>query len=167
MADSPIISLVGAMARNRVIGVGNRLPWRLPGDLRHFKALTIGHVVIMGRRTFESLGRPLPERRSIVISRNPSFHAGGACTVVDSWSAALAAAGGVSEVFVIGGASLYAQTIPCASRMYLTLVHAEIEGDAYFPEFPAEQWQEISRDDRPADHENPYAYSFLVLERRG
>lgn len=153
------------MARNRVIGSGNALPWRLPDDLKHFKALTIGGVVIMGRKTCESLGRPLPDRRSIVISRNPSLGACNGCAVVHSWNAAVAMAGAVAEIFVIGGASLYAQTISFADRMYLTLVHAEIDGDAYFPEFASEQWQQTSRDDRPADSRNPYAYSFLVLDR--
>lgn len=162
----PRVSLVAAMARNRTIGLDNRLPWRLPADLRHFRALTTGGVIIMGRKTFESLGRPLPERRSIVISRDPAFRAPDPCKTVSSWEAALAAAGEVSEVFVIGGASLYAQTLPHADRVYLTLVEAEITGDAFFPEWSSRTWLETARACHPADDTNPYPYCFLVLDRR-
>lgn len=164
-AAKPRISLVAAMARNRAIGIDNRLPWRLPADLRHFRTLTTGGVVIMGRKTFESLGRPLPERRSIVISRDPAFHAPNPCTTVTSWEAALAAAGPVAEVFVIGGASLYTQTLPLADRIYLTRVDTEIAGDAFFPEWPDTAWVETARACHPADAANPYPYCFTVLER--
>lgn len=162
----PRISLVAAMAQNRGIGRDNRLPWRLPADLRHFRRLTTGGVVIMGRKTFESLGRPLPERRSIIISGNPGFRPPAPCLVVDSWASALAAARTSVEVFVIGGASLYAQTIGLADRMYLTLIHTNVEADAYFPEFTSDTWWESSRADHPADGENVYPYSFLTLDRK-
>ncbi|MHB1529221.1 MAG: dihydrofolate reductase [Acidiferrobacteraceae bacterium] len=162
----PKISLVAAMAQNRGIGRDNHLPWRLPADLRHFRRLTTGGTLIMGRKTFESLGRPLPERHSIIISRSHGFRPPAPCLVVDSWASALATVRASAEVFVIGGASLYAQTIDLADRIYLTLIHANVEADAYFPEFTSEAWQESSRADHPADGENVYPYSFLILDRR-
>jgi dihydrofolate reductase len=159
-----IISLIVAMAANRVIGRQNKLPWRLPNDLRRFRALTLGKPVIMGRKTFESIGRPLDGRHNIVVSRNPDYRAEG-CTVVQSPEAALAAAGSAAESFVIGGADLYAQFLLRADRLYLTLVHAHLEGDAYFPPFDQTQWQEIEREERQADGRHAFDYTFLVLER--
>jgi dihydrofolate reductase len=141
------VSLIAALAKNRVIGAGNALPWRLPEDLKHFKALTMGHPVIMGRKTFESIGKPLPGRTNIVVSRSPGFAAEG-CTVVESPRAALNAAfagGGGEEAFVIGGAELYGALLDSADTMYLTEIEQTVDGDAWFPEFDREQWQETSR----------------------
>lgn len=159
-----LISLIVAMDRNRLIGRGNALPWRLPADLQHFKAVTLGKPIVMGRKTYESIGRPLPGRHNIVISRNPAFSAPG-CTVVPSVDAALAAAGEVAEVMVIGGAQLYAETLPRAQRIYLTRIDAGFDGDAWFPALDADVWQECQRAEHVPDDKNPYPYTFLVLER--
>ncbi len=158
------ISLIAAMDRNRLIGAENRLPWHLPADLQHFKALTMGKPIIMGRRTFESLGRPLPGRHNIVITRDSAFGAE-ACTVVHSVEQALAAASRHPEAMVIGGAALYGQLLGRAERLYLTLVDGEFEGDVFFPALAADEWREIERQNRDADVRNPYAFSFVVLER--
>jgi dihydrofolate reductase len=158
-----VISLIVAMAANRVIGRDNKLPWRLPNDLRRFRALTMGKPLVMGRKTFESIGRPLDGRHNIVVSRNPDYRAEG-CTVVHSPEAALAAAVPAEELFVAGGAELYAQFLPRAHRLYLTLVHARVEGDTFFPTYDESQWREIEREDHQADGRHAYAYSFLVLE---
>jgi dihydrofolate reductase len=138
------VSLVAALAKNRVIGARNALPWRLPEDLRHFKTLTMGHPVIMGRKTFESIGRPLPGRSNIVVTRAPEFAAPG-CIIVNSPAAALAACSGDDEAFVIGGAELYRALLERADVMHLTEIDRVFEGDAWFPEFDRQQWQEISR----------------------
>ncbi|NIR60917.1 MAG: type 3 dihydrofolate reductase [Gammaproteobacteria bacterium] len=164
-ARSPRISLIVAMDRNDVIGRGNALPWHLPADLRHFRRLTLGKPVIMGRRTHESLGRPLPERTNIVISRDPGFRAPG-CLVARALPEALDAAGAVPEVMVIGGAEVFEAALPRAARIYLTRVHAEVAGDARFPRLDPAAWREIEREDHPADERNPYPYSFVTLERR-
>jgi dihydrofolate reductase len=153
------------MAENRVIGRDNRLPWRLPADLAHFKRVTMGKPVIMGRRTYESIGRPLPGRHNIVVSRNLALTLCD-CTVVGSPAAALAAAAGCAEALVIGGAALYRFFLPQCERIYLTLVHARPEGDTRFPAFEETAWQELSREHHPADERNQYDYSFIVLERR-
>jgi len=158
------LSLIAAMDRKRVIGRDNALPWRLPEDLRYFRRMTTGHAVIMGRRNYESIGRPLPQRVNIVLSRNPDFRAPG-CIVAGSLAAALEAAGDDPEIFVIGGADLYAQALPLADRMYLTLIDADFDGDARYPEFDARDWRMVQRDDRQPDRENPYPFSFVVLER--
>ena len=158
------ISAIVAMAENRVIGIENRLPWHLPGDMKWFRRHTLGKPVIMGRKTFESLGRPLPDRLNIVVSADDAYAAPGA-VVVGSIEAALAAAGDAPEVMIIGGESFYTQMLPRSSRLYLTLVHAEVAGDAWFPPFDWSEWREIERTDCPADEHNPYPYSFLVLER--
>lgn len=168
------IALIVAMARNRVIGKDNAMPWHLPEDLKYFKRHTLGKPVIMGRNTFESIGRPLPQRSNIVVSRNPGYRIDGA-TVVATLDAALALAAeqlrAVSpdedgEVMVIGGAQIYAQTLPGAQRLYLTEVQAEPEGDAFFPDFERQAWREVSREDHAACGSNSYPYSFVILERR-
>jgi dihydrofolate reductase len=164
-AGKPIIAIIAAMAENRVIGRNNALPWHLPEDLKRFKRLTLGHAVIMGRRNYESIGRPLPGRRNIVVTRRPDYEAPG-CVVVHSPAEALAAAEDDEEIFVIGGAELYAQFLPSAHRLYLTLVHAEVDGDTLFPAFDWSDWQETARETHPPDARHPYAYSFLVLERK-
>lgn len=160
-----LISLIVAMDRNRLIGRGNALPWHLPADLAHFKAVTMGKPIVMGRKTYESIGRPLPGRHNIVISRNPEFSAPG-CTVVASVDAALAAAGDVDEAMVIGGAQLYVELLPRARRIYLTRIDAAFDGDAWFPELDTTAWQEIEHSAQAADARNAYAYSFLTLERQ-
>jgi len=129
----PLISIIAAVAENRAIGIHNRLPWHLPADLKYFRNKTLGHHVIMGRKNYQSIGKPLPQRTNIVITRDPGFDAPG-CVVVNSIDAALAAADGDPEVFIIGGAGIYAQSLPFADRLYLTLVHHSFEGDTYFPE---------------------------------
>ena len=159
------ISIIVAMAENRVIGIENRLPWHLPGDMKWFRRHTLGKPILMGRKTFESLGRPLPERHNIVITGDTAYQAAGA-TVVHSIDAALRAAGDVPEVMIIGGESFYRQMLPQADRLILTLVHADVAGDAWFPEFDWSEWRETERGDHPADDSNPYAFSFLILERQ-
>jgi dihydrofolate reductase len=158
------IALIVAMAENRVIGRNNQLPWRIPADLRHFKALTLGKPVIMGRKTYESIGRPLPGRDNIVISADSGYQAEG-CQVVHSVEQALEAAGSCEEAMIIGGANLYRQTLENADRLYLTLVKAEPEGDTWFPEIELQQWREIERQAHTADESNEYDYDFVVLER--
>ena len=166
----PRIALIWAMARNRVIGRHNALPWRLPVDMQHFRELTTGHPVIMGRKTFESLGRPLPNRTNIVITSDRHYAPPG-CLVAHSLDEALAMAGphvppNDPEIFVIGGEQLYAQMLPSADRLYVTLVETEVEGDAWFPEFDLSMWREIKRGLHPADDKNPYPCTFLTLERK-
>jgi dihydrofolate reductase len=158
------ISIIVAMADNRVIGHDNRLPWHLPADLKHFKATTMGKPIIMGRKTWESIGRPLPGRTNIVVTRDPRYTADG-CVVVHSVDAALQACSADEEVMVIGGAEFYRQVLPRASTLYLTLVHDAFEGDAFFPELDSHEWREVEREDFDADADNPHAYSFIRLER--
>lgn len=165
MSHRPTISLIAAMDEARVIGVDNQLPWRLPADLQHFKRLTLGKPIVMGRKTWESLPGLLPERPHIVISSNPEYRASG-CKVVSSVQAALAAAGDVDEVMIVGGANLYAQMLPLADRLYLTRVHTRVEGgDAWFPAFDEDEWRETGRSDHPADERNPFDCTFLTYER--
>ena len=168
--ERPRLALIWAMTRNRVIGRANTLPWRLPADLAHFKALTTGHPVLMGRRTFESLGRPLPHRTNIVISGTPGYAPAG-CLVAGSLEQALQLGRqhcppSDSTMFVIGGENLYAQTLPLADRLYITLVDADIDGDAWFPEFDWQEWREVERRSQPADDKNPYGCTFVALERK-
>ena len=148
------LSLIAALADNGVIGQGNRLPWHLPADLVHFKRLTLGKPVLMGRRTYESIGRPLPGRLNIVLTRDPGFVAEG-CVVVHSLDEALKAAAGHAELMVMGGATLYARLFPEVQRLYLTRVHATLEGDVRFPAFDERQWRETSREDCAADANSP------------
>ncbi len=158
------ISLIVALDRNRVIGRENQLPWRLPADLKRFRALTMGKPVIMGRKTFESIGRPLPGRHNIIMTRNEGFQAEG-CTVVHSLAEALKVAGG-GEVMVIGGAAIYALFLPQAERLYLTWIDADFAGDTFFPEIRDEEWQEVSRELFEADENNPYRFNFVIMDRR-
>ena len=159
------VNIIVAVSDNGVIGRGGGLPWRLPDDLRRFKALTIGHPVIMGRRTWESLGRPLPGRRNIVVTRNRAYAAQGV-EIAGSLQKALAQVADAAEVFVIGGASLYADALPLAHRLYLTRVHAEVEGDVRFPAWSPDDWQEVEADAHPADAQHPFAFTALVFESR-
>lgn len=161
--NKPCVSIIAALARNRVIGIENRLPWRLPEDLAHFKALTLNHPILMGRKTFESLGRPLPGRTNIVITRNPDYCKDG-CLAADSIAAALALCRDADEVFFIGGAELYGQALPLADRLYLTEIQAEVEGDAWFPDYDRAPWREVSRD-RRTDEAVGLEYHFVVYDR--
>lgn len=163
---APHISLIWAMAENRVIGMENRLPWRMPADLKRFRELTTGHTIVMGRKTFESFPKPLPNRTHVIVTRDRSYAAPAGCIVVDSVDAALSYSQNGSEIFVIGGASLYAQTLSRAQRLYMTLIHAHVVGDALFPQFDTGQWRESERTWHPADATNPFAYSFVMMERR-
>ncbi|PWG62982.1 dihydrofolate reductase [Spiribacter halobius] len=158
------ITLVAAMAENRVIGRDNDLPWRLPADMRHFVALTRGRPIVMGRRNFESIGRPLPKRHNIILTRDPGYSAPG-CTVVHDVDAALAAAGDAPEVMVIGGEAVYQAFLPIAHRIELTLVRAEIDGDVHFPPFEGPDWVLAAESHHPADADNPYPMDFLRYER--
>lgn len=159
-----ILSIIAAMADNRVIGIDNRLPWNLPADMKWFRRQTLGKPVLMGRKTFDSIGRPLPQRRNIVVSRAVGLEIEG-CEVVPSIDAALKLCAAETEVMIIGGASFYQQMLPRADRLYLTLVHAEVEGDAWFPEIDFTQWREVERSDQTADPANAFACSFVILER--
>jgi len=159
-----LISAIVAMSENRVIGFENRLPWHLPADLQYFKQVTQGKPILMGRKTHESIGRPLPNRENIILTRDKTFHAPG-CTIVHSIESALANLPNQSELIVIGGAELYRQTLPLIQRLYLTIIHQAFAGDAFFPEIDKAEWKEIKREDYLRDEKNAYDYSFLVLER--
>ena len=158
-------SLVVAMARNRVIGRDNRLPWRLPDDLAFFKRTTMGHPVIMGRRTYESIGKPLPGRLNIVVTHQPDFSAPG-CTVVHSMKEAYRAAGDAPEVAIIGGNAIFAETLPDADTIYLTEVDAEVEGDVFFPPFDRSRFREVELERHAADERHAYPFRILKLERK-
>lgn len=163
----PRISLIAAMADNRAIGIENRLPWKLPSDMKWFRQHTLGKPVVMGRKTFESFGgRTLPDRHNIVITRDSTYALENA-TVVHSIGEAITVAGDVPEVMIIGGASFYEQMLPQADRLYLTFVHASIEGDAWFPEVDFSQWCEIERHEQSADEKNAYPHSFVIYDRIG
>ena len=153
------------MARNRVIGRNNALPWRLSEDLKRFKATTLGKPILMGRKTFESIGKPLPGRRNIVLTRDPAWHAQGV-DVVRSVEEALALTRESPELAVIGGAEIYRLTLPDAERIYLTRVEADVPGDTLFPELDSTQWSEAQVGMHPADERNQYPATFLVLDRR-
>lgn len=162
-----IVSLIAAMGNHRVIGVDNRLPWRLPADMKHFRAITMGKPVLMGRKTFESIGKALPGRTNIVVSQDRHFRPDGV-RVAYSIEEALAMAGtaGANEVLVIGGASFYAQLLSRAQRLYITEIHHDFQGDAFFPAWEPAEWREVQRYDHAPDGDNAYAYSFVTLERR-
>lgn len=161
-----IISIIVAMDNNGVIGNEGRLPWCLSSDLKHFKKITMGKPIVMGRKTHESIGKPLPGRENVVISRDKDYIAK-SCTVLHSLECVYARFHNVDEIMIMGGAELYQQTIDKATRMYLTEVHADLKGDTYFPGFDREQWEEIERYDFKADENNEYDYSFVILERSG
>jgi len=163
-AQSPVVSLIVAMDRNRVIGAGGRLPWHIPEDLKRFRRLTLGHHVVMGRKTWESIGRALPGRTNIVVTRDRNF-AAESVLVAHSLEAALALALRDKEVFVIGGGELYAQALPLADRLYITEVHGEFAGDTWFPEPPAGAWREVSRDHQAQVGAGYSGFDYVVLER--
>jgi dihydrofolate reductase len=155
-----ILSLIVAVAANGTIGKDNHLPWHIPADLKHFKELTLGKPVVMGRKTFESIGKPLPGRRNLAISRNPAWRAAGV-EVFPSLDDALAHAADAAEVMVIGGSALFAAALPVAQRLYLTEIHRAFDGDVVFPPLDRAQWRELSRDRRDGDP----AFSFVSLEK--
>lgn len=158
------ITLIAALSDNRVIGRGGGLPWHLPADLKRFKALTMGHAIVMGRRTWDAVGRPLPGRRTIVLTRRHDFEASGA-VVVHDLEAALAAAGDDDTVFIAGGGDIYALALPRADRMELTHVHAVLDGDAFFPPFDAGAWRTVFEQRHEADERHAFAFTFRTLER--
>lgn len=165
MSPLPELILIAALARNGVIGRDNALPWRLRADLQHFKAATMGHSVLMGRKTWESLGRPLPGRSNLVLTRGPSFKAEGV-TCFASLDAALAGTADCDKVFVIGGAELYRQALDRADRLMLTEIDADIDGDTHFPPVDWSKFEEIARQAGQADEHNQYNYAFVEYRRR-
>lgn len=161
------ISLIVAASENNVIGKDSALPWDLPNDLRRFREITNGHHIIMGRKTYESIGQSLPNRQNVVISHNPKFKASGA-DVVSSLTEALALAKerGEKEAFVIGGGQIFAEALPLADRIYITRIHAMVEGDAFFPALDPAQWEEVEKEEHEPDVRHLQAYTFLIYERR-
>jgi len=160
-----LISLITAIADNNVIGYKNKLPWHLSADLKYFKKTTMGKPLIMGRKTHESIGKALPGRLNIIITRESDFTAQD-CVIAHSEIEALEFADSVEEVIVIGGQSIYELFMPLAKRIYLTEVHAHIEGDTYFPEFDRNEWHETARQDNIRDQNNDHDYSFVILEKQ-
>ncbi len=159
-----ILSIIVAIAKNHTIGKDNKLLWYLPNDLKHFKDVTTGHTVIMGRKTFDSVGKPLPRRRNIVVTRQAISIEG--CEVTPSIEAAIALCKAEDEVFIVGGAEIYRQAIPLTNRIYLTIIDQDFEGDTFFPELNPDEWQETDREDFEPDEKNKYKYAFITLVRR-
>ena len=161
------LAIIVAVAENNVIGKDNQLIWHLPADLKHFKTLTMGHPMIMGRKTFDSIGKALPGRTSIIITRQPNYTAEG-CLMVHSLEQAITEAGklGSGEVFVVGGAEIYQQSIPVSDKIYLTEIHHSFDGDTFFPKIDSSVWQELKRESFPADEKNAFAFDFVELEKR-
>ena len=162
--STPIVTLIAAIAENGVIGNGNRMPWHLPADLKRFKALTLGKPILMGRKTFEAIGKPLPGRRNLVLTRAADFAAYG-IEVVHSLEEALAACADAPELMVIGGAEIYRLCLPRAQRMHITRVHAPVVGDTRFPNCDWNEWRKLERSTQPADGPNAFAMTFITLER--
>ena len=163
--QSSQLSLIVAMARNRTIGVNNTLPWRCPEDLKHFKALTMGHHMIMGRKTFDSIGKPLPGRTTVVVTRNSDLQIEG-CQMAHSLKAAFAACAGDDETFIVGGAELYRQAIPLADTLYITEIQQDVDGDAYFPEFDKNAWRETARVVGSQTTPQPLNFHFVTYRRK-
>lgn len=159
-----IISLISAMSQNRVIGRNGEMPWHLPADLKYFKDKTLGKPVIMGRKTFDSIKKPLPGRHNIVLTRDQHFEAPG-CTLVSTVECALEAAGDVEEIMIIGGETIYRLFLPQATRIYLTIIEQDFDGDTYFPEW-RDHWKIVSKDRHHPDEKNPYHYQFIILEKK-
>lgn len=158
------LSIIVAMDRNRVIGKNDTLPWHISEDLKHFKKITMGKPIVMGRKTHESIGRPLPGRENIIITRDKNYRVEG-CTVLHSLEDVFEHCRNVDEVMITGGSEIYKYALEKASRLYLTEVHAEIEGDTFFPEFDRNEWQETGRETFKADEKNEFDYSFVVLDK--
>jgi dihydrofolate reductase len=159
------IAIIAAVARNGVIGLRNRMPWHLPEDLKRFRRLTLGHAVIMGRRTFESIGKPLAGRNNIVVTRSPDW-TGSGCRATHSIETALAAVQEQEAAFVIGGAEIYALALPFACRLYITEIERDFDGDAFFPEFDRSQWREVSREQRVLGGAVGFSYDFVAYDLR-
>jgi dihydrofolate reductase len=159
-----IVSIVVAISENHAIGKDNKLLWHLPNDLKHFKEITSGHTVIMGRKTYDSVGKPLPNRRNIIITRQNITIPG--CEVVNSMDAALALCKEEAEVFIVGGAEIYRQSMHLTNRIYLTIVHKEFDGDSYFPEINTSEWKETAHEDHEPDAKNSLPYSFITFEKK-
>ena len=161
-----VVSMIAAMDKNRLIGNGPDIPWQMPVDQRHFRDMTIGKPVVMGRKTFETLKRPLGKRRNIVLTRNTAYEVPKGCIVAHSVEEVLKLCEGTEELMICGGAPIYEAFLPHANRLYLTQIHATFKGDVYFPAFDMEAWEEVKRIDGEPDEKNPYPYSFLFLERK-
>ncbi|MBL8266709.1 type 3 dihydrofolate reductase [Steroidobacter sp.] len=161
-----MLSIIVAVADNGVIGSANQLPWRLPDDLKRFKALSLGKPIVMGRKTFDSIGKPLPGRLNIVISRQPGLQIPG-CTVVTSIDDAIATAQPAPEIVIVGGAEIYRQALPKVSTIHVTRVHAAVDGDVVFPELREQEWQEVAKEYHPADDRHAHAFTFSTLQRVG
>lgn len=162
-----MISMIAAMAENRVIGNKNTIPWHLPADFKYFKENTLGKIIVMGLRTFESIGgKPLPERKNVVLNNDPNYIPPQECFVARSIEEVVEFSKKDGEVMICGGASVYKQFLPLADRLYLTYVHANPEGDTYFPEVNLAEWNEVKRIDCKADEKNAFDYSFVVLDRK-
>lgn len=158
------ISIIVAMAQNRTIGINNTLPWRCPEDLKHFKTLTMGHHMIMGRKTFDSIGKPLPGRTTVVVTRNPDLKIDG-CIVTHSLEEAISACNGDEEIFVVGGAELYTQAIPRADNIYLTEIQQDVMGDAHFPNYNHHDWKEVAREQHVQNSPQPLSFHFVTYQR--
>ena len=161
-----LISMIAAMDKNRLIGNGPDIPWQMPVDRRHFRDMTVGKPVVMGRKTFETLKRPLGKRHNIILTRNPVYEAPKGCSVAHSVADVLELCKEAEELMICGGAPIYQAFLPHANRLYLTQIHATFEGNVYFPEFDSAAWEEIKRIDGEPDEKNPYPYSFLFLEKK-
>lgn len=162
-----MISMIAAVAENKVIGNKNTIPWHLPADFKYFKEATLGKTVVMGSNTFNSIGgKPLPGRKHIILSNDPNYVPPEGCVVAHSIEEAMELTKAEPEVMICGGASVYKQFLPLAERLYLTYVHASPEGDTYFPEVNSAEWKEIKREDHKADGKNKFDYSFVVLEKK-
>jgi len=159
------VAIIVAIAQNRTIGVNNTLPWRCPEDLRHFKALTMGHHMIMGRKTFDSIGKPLPGRTTVVVTRNRDLNMAG-CVIAHSLEDAMTACTGDEEIFIVGGAELYAQALPLVDTLYITEIQQDVIGDAHFPEFDKKAWREISREIHMQELPQSLEYHFVTYQRQ-
>ena len=158
------LSIIVALSENNVVGINNQLPWHLSADLKRVKALTMGHHLVMGRKTYESIGKPLPGRTIVVITRNKNYKAEG-CVVVSSLTKALEKAKDDNEPFIFGGGEIFREALPKVNKIYMTRIHQDFEGDTRFPELNMKEWKEISRQDFEAEEKNNYTYSFIDLER--
>ncbi|MBK6837214.1 MAG: dihydrofolate reductase [Bacteroidetes bacterium] len=158
------ISIIVALSENNVVGINNQLPWKLSADLKRVKGLTMGHHIIMGRKTYESIGRPLPGRVNVVITRNSDFNAEG-CILAGSLAEALKISKSDPEVFIFGGGEIFREALPLVSKIYMTKVHHSLEGDTYFPLLDPSHWKEIEKVEFKADEKNEYDYSFITLEK--
>jgi dihydrofolate reductase len=158
------LSIIVALSENNVVGVNNQLPWHLSADLKRLKVLTMGHHLIMGRKTFESIGRPLPGRTNVIITRNKDYKADG-CIVVTSLKEALEVSKSDAEAFIFGGGEVFREALPLVNKIYMTRIHHNFNGDTVFPELRKSEWKEVFREDHEPDEKNNYSYSFINLER--